>query len=85
MKNSVNITLVVAEDYKWRVEMIYRYLLAQDLVGRLEIIKKEKFLSALLKLIPVLVMWLTGWLLSAFGNQFCLHLLLKLAWCSLGL
>ena len=23
--------------------------------------------------------------LAAFGNQICLHLLLKLAWCSLGL
>ena len=23
--------------------------------------------------------------LAAFGNQLCLHLLLKLAWCSLGL
>ena len=27
-----NITLVAAEDYKWRVEMLYRYLLAQELV-----------------------------------------------------
>ncbi len=31
-----SITLVAAEDYKWRVEMIYRYLLARELVGQLD-------------------------------------------------
>lgn len=38
---SDSITLVAAEDYKWRVEIIYRYLLAQELVGGLDNQEKE--------------------------------------------